>query len=58
MHTDNPGKLLANLADFLRILDGHNMTAGIVFFDDCWQHAGANLSQTCITKQGVHNGCW
>lgn len=58
VHTDNPGKLLANLADFLRILDGHNMTAGIVFFDDCWQHAGANLSQTCITKQGVHNGCW
>lgn len=22
------------------------------------QHSGANLSTTCIPRQGVHNGCW
>jgi hypothetical protein len=49
---------LSNIEDFLAILEGHNMQAGFVFFDDCWAHSGANLSITCIPKKGVHNGCW
>lgn len=47
-----------NIHDFLDILDSENMSAGFVFFDDCWAHSGANLSITCIPKKGVHNGCW
>ena len=42
--------------DFLGVLATENMTAGFVFFDDCWQHSGANLSTTCVPLVGVHNG--
>ena len=55
---DNATRLEANMDDFLAILAAENMTAGFVFFDDCWNHAGANLSVTCVPRQGIHNDCW
>ena len=54
----DPARLLRNMDAFLSTLHAHGMMAGFVFFDDCWQHSGANLSQTCTATQGIHNGCW
>ena len=31
---------------------------GLVFFDDCWQHAGLDLNNTCQPTDGAHNNCW
>ena len=58
----NSSALLANMDDFLGILDQHHMRAGFVFFDDDWSKTGANLSTGCWANHtptaGIHNGCW
>ena len=50
--------LIKNIKDFLGILEEAQMTAGFVFFDDCWAHSGASLSVACVPRKGLHNGCW
>eukprot|EP01084_Bolivina_argentea_P234273 394403_1 len=44
--------------DFLNRTLSHNIKAGFVFFDDCWNMNGANISAPCQPTPGVHNGCW
>jgi len=58
LYADNAEGLKKNLADFLDICEQEGFTAGFVFFDDCWNHAGADLDKPCIPKKGKHNGCW
>jgi len=58
LYADNAEGLKKNLADFLDICEQEGFTAGFVFFDDCWKHAGADLDKPCIPKKGKHNGCW
>ena len=50
--------LKRDLADFLGIAAAAGFRVGLVFFDDCWSHIGANLSRPCLPRKGVHNGCW
>lgn len=54
----NSTELLASMDKFLVICDGLNITAGFVFFDDCWSHSGASVVEQCVPSPGVHNGCW
>eukprot|EP00927_Polykrikos_kofoidii_P012849 TRINITY_DN15577_c0_g2_i1.p1 TRINITY_DN15577_c0_g2~~TRINITY_DN15577_c0_g2_i1.p1 ORF type:complete len:560 (-),score=80.06 TRINITY_DN15577_c0_g2_i1:8-1513(-) len=58
LYADNAEKLKTNMADFLDICGQEGFTAGFVFFDDCWNHAGADLREQCVPKKGLHNGCW
>ena len=39
-----------NMSDFLSLADANGLRVGFVFFDDCWNHAGANLSQPCVPR--------
>mmetsp|Transcript_59168 Transcript_59168/g.127457 ORF Transcript_59168/g.127457 Transcript_59168/m.127457 type:complete len:455 (+) Transcript_59168:53-1417(+) len=55
---DNSSQLIADMHDFLGICEQVGMRAGFVFFDDCWDHSGANLSSPCVPQKGLHNGCW
>ena len=55
LYKANPDGLLASMADFLEILGAQNMSAGFVFFDDCWAHSGASLTATCTPKQVTYN---
>ena len=54
----NSTALLENMDRFLATCAALNISAGFVFFDDCWSHAGANASVQCVPTPGVHNGCW
>ena len=55
---DDAAKLKSNMADFLGLAASHGLGVGFVLFDDCWEHAGANLSAPCVPRKGMHNGCW
>ena len=44
--------LKTHLDDFLSLCDAAGFRVGLVFFDDCWNHAGANLSQPCVPRRG------
>ena len=50
--------LLRSMDRFLAIASSNNISAGFVFFDDCWNHAGASLDAPCVPHDGRHNGCW
>jgi hypothetical protein len=56
--SDNGRVLIAAMDAFLTIADKHGMKASFAFFDDCWNHAGANLTVPCVPVKGRHNGCW
>ena len=43
-------RLQANLDDFLGLCDAAGFRVGVVFFDDCWNWAGANLSHPCVVN--------
>jgi len=58
LYSYDPAGLKANITDFLSLCDTHGIGVGLVFFDDCWNGAGANLTAPCVPKKGVHNGCW
>jgi len=54
----DPSKLISVLHDLLTISDEKGFGLGFVFFDDCWNHTGLNLSSPCKPVKGKHNGCW
>jgi len=54
---DDAARLLRNIDRFLGIADANNITVGLVFFGDCFNHVG-QLNNTCQPKKGTHNGCW
>ena len=58
LHSHDATGLKNNVSDFLTLADSHGFGVGLVFFDDCWNTEGANLTKPCIAKKGVHNGCW
>lgn len=58
LYFDDATRLKANMADFLGLAASHGLGVGFVLFDDCWNHAGANLSAPCVPRKGLHNGCW
>merc|ERR1711871_1234779 len=43
----SPSKLIGVMEDFLAIANASDVKIGFVFFDDCWNHAGLNLSSSC-----------
>ena len=49
--------LLRNVSAFLDIAGTYNISAGLVFFDDCWAHKGANLSSPCVVSVSGESGC-
>ena len=49
--------LLRNVTAFLDIAAEYNISAGLVFFDDCWAHKGANLSLPCVVSVSGESGC-
>ena len=53
----DPSKFRANLDKFLALADRHGLGVGLVFFDDCWQHAGASTTVQCPARPGLHNAC-
>jgi hypothetical protein len=55
---DNGAALYANMNTFLDIAKARGFKVSFVFFDDCWNHAGASLEDTCVPVKGRHNGCW
>ena len=58
LHADNATALKAHMDDFMSLADQSGMGIGWVFFDDCWNRAGADLARPCVPRKGVHNGCW
>ena len=58
LYFHDAAQLKASMADFLATAASHELRVGFVFFDDCWHHAGANLSAPCVPRKGLHNGCW
>ncbi|GAB5369707.1 hypothetical protein AAMO2058_001428600 [Amorphochlora amoebiformis] len=54
----HPPALLEKMHKFLEISSKNDLKVGFVFFDDCWNHQGLNLSEPCLPRKGVHNGCW
>jgi len=54
----DPSKLITVMRDLLTISHEKGYGLGFVFFDDCWNHTGLNLSSPCIPVKGKHNGCW
>jgi len=55
---DGGATLIASLDDFLGKAADEGIGVGLVFFDDCWNHAGLDLGATCQPVDGAHNGCW
>jgi hypothetical protein len=51
-------QLLRNMESFLTSAEKYSFRVGFVFFDDCWNHVGMDLSRPCQPVKGVHNGCW
>ena len=58
LHADNATALKAHMDDFMALADQSGIGIGWVFFDDCWNRAGADLARPCVPRKGVHNGCW
>lgn len=50
--------LFPAMSEFLDVAQSHGFKVSFTFFDDCWNHAGANLSVPCTPVKGRHNGCW
>ena len=50
--------LKKSMGDFLDLAEANGLRVGFVFFDDCWNFNGANLSAPCVPRKGLHNGCW
>ena len=42
--------LKRDMADFLSLADSNGLKIGFVFFDDCWNMNGANLSAPCVPR--------
>jgi hypothetical protein len=55
---DSGATLFAAMNDFLAIAATNGFKVSFVFFDDCWNHAGASLEEACTPVKGRHNGCW
>ena len=55
---DNGVTLFSAMEGFLTIANKYNMTSSFAFFDDCWNHNDANLTNPCVPVPGKHNGCW
>eukprot|EP00756_Hemistasia_phaeocysticola_P057107 Hpha_TRINITY_DN33739_c0_g1::TRINITY_DN33739_c0_g1_i1::g.25155::m.25155 len=56
---DDQGKtLFEGMNTFIGIAEREGIRPSFVFFDDCWNRVGANLSDPCVPTQGKHNGCW
>ena len=53
----SPTRFLAGVERFLTMAHGHNLGVGFVFFDDCWNHAGASTTVQCQERAGLHNAC-
>ena len=53
----DPPKFLASLEKFLVAANKHGLGVGFVFFDDCWNHAGASTTVQCQERPGLHNAC-
>ena len=53
-----PAALLANMRAFAALAQGHGMAVIWVLFDDCWDHAGANLTHECRPVPGGCGLCW
>lgn len=58
VYKEDPERLHANMGKFLDIAAESNISIGFVFFGDCFNHAGGNVSTQCTPVKGVHNGCW
>ena len=53
----SPTHFLASIERFLTMAHGHGLGVGFVFFDDCWNHAGASTTVQCQERDGLHNAC-
>lgn len=74
VYADDPAGLHSNMDRFLDVASSHGIKVlhptastppptcvckvGFVFFGDCFNHAGANLTHQCLPVKGRHNGCW
>ena len=54
----NASGLLHTVDLFLAQASSHGFVSGLVLFDSCWNTDGSNVSQECLPRKGVHNGCW
>ena len=53
----DPKAFLANIETFLTAAHANGLGVGFVFFDDCWNHAGASVQKQCQERPGLHNAC-
>lgn len=53
----NAAQFVRNLDRFLSAASKAGLGVGFVFFDDCWNHAGASTTVQCRPQPGIHNGC-
>eukprot|EP01063_Lacrimia_lanifica_P017661 TRINITY_DN2469_c0_g1_i1.p1 TRINITY_DN2469_c0_g1~~TRINITY_DN2469_c0_g1_i1.p1 ORF type:complete len:529 (+),score=224.63 TRINITY_DN2469_c0_g1_i1:61-1647(+) len=58
VYARNGTKMHDDMDRFLGLASKHGLRTGFVFFDDCWDHSGADLDAPCVPRKGVHNGCW
>ena len=54
----NASGLLNSVDAFLAQASSHGFRTGLVLFDSCWNTDGSNVSQECVPRKGIHNGCW
>lgn len=54
----NSSGLMYNVDRFLTLASSHGFKSGLVLFDSCWNTDGSNVSQECVPRKGIHNGCW
>ena len=53
-----PATFIANIGRYLTLCHSLGIKPGFVFFDDCWNSAGATIPDSCVPIKGRHNGCW
>ena len=53
-----PKQLIASMHKFLTLCKSLGIRPGFTFFDDCWNHSGATIPDSCVPVKGRHNGCW
>ena len=53
-----PEQFMADIERYLTLCASLGIKPGFVFFDDCWDSAGATIPDSCVPVKGRHNGCW